>query len=308
MAPRQKKARELGCVAMVQGKNLVLALGSTVFQAEVYAFKACIDENLDRGYKNKNIYILSDSKAAIKALGKYQITSKLVWDCHQSLIQLARHNRVQLIWVPGHEGIAGNEIADQLARTGSEHLFTGPEPACSISIGAAKKAVSNWLNRKHTKQWESIIGLKQAKELITEPSAKRTRDLLKLNRDQLRWIVGLYTGHCHLNRHLFKMGLMNDPICERCLEADESATYVLHDCEALAHLRFRHLGQFFMEPDDFYDVPIRKVLHFIRSVGLTKGYSKGKHNRSEMVAVLGPNETLPYHIHTYILRQPATLS
>jgi hypothetical protein len=25
-----------------------------------------------------------------------------------------------------------------------------------------------------------------------------------------------------------------------------------------------------------------------------------KHNRSEMVAVLGPNEALPYYIHTYI--------
>jgi hypothetical protein len=148
---------------------------------------------------------------------------------------------------------------------------------------------------------ESIIGVKQAKELIPGPSAKRTRDLLKLNRDQLRWIVGLYTGHCHLKGHLSKMGLMNDPICERCLEADESATHVLCDCEALAHLRFRHLGQFFMEPGDFYDVPIGKVLLFIRSVGLTKGESKGEHNRSEMVAVLGPNEALPYHIHTYIL-------
>jgi hypothetical protein len=42
------------------------------------------------------------------------------------------------------------------------------------------------------------------------------------------------------------MGLMNDPICERRLEADESATHVLCDCEALAYLRFRHLGQFFI--------------------------------------------------------------
>jgi hypothetical protein len=39
----------------------------------------------------------------------------------------------------------------------------------------------------------------------------------------------------------------------------------------LAHLRFRNLGQFFMEPSDFYDAPIFKVLHFIRSVGLIKG-------------------------------------
>jgi ribonuclease HI len=84
---------------------------TTVFQAEVYAITVCAVENLDRSYKNINIYsyILSDSQAAIKALGKHQITSKLVWDCHQSLIQLAKHNRVQLRLVPGHEGIAGKK-------------------------------------------------------------------------------------------------------------------------------------------------------------------------------------------------------
>jgi hypothetical protein len=44
-----------------------------------------------------------------------------------------------------------------------------------------------------------------------------------LNRDQLRWIVGLYmyTGHCHLKGHLFKLGLINESTCERCLEADD---------------------------------------------------------------------------------------
>jgi hypothetical protein len=169
--------------------------------------------------------------------------------------------------MPGQEGIAGNETADQLARTGSEYPFTGPEPACSISIGAAKRAVSNWLNRNHTKQWESITGLKQAKELIQGPSAKRTRDLLKLKRDQLRWMVGLNTGHCHQKGHVLKLGLMNDPTCERCLEADESATRVLYDCEAIAHLRFHHLVHFYTESGDLYDVSISKVLLFIRSVG-----------------------------------------
>jgi hypothetical protein len=134
--------------------------------------------------------------------------------------------------VPGHEGIDGNELADQLARLGSEHSFTGPE--------AAK-------------------------------GTRGTRDLLRLNRDQLRWIVVLLTGHCLLKGHLFKMGLMNDPIYERCLETGESATHIFCDCEALAYLRFRNLGLFFMEPIDFYDVPIGKVLHFIRVVGLTKG-------------------------------------
>jgi hypothetical protein len=67
------------------------------------------------------------------------------------------------------------------------------------------------------------------------------------------------------------MGLTDNPTCERCLEEDESATHILCDCEAIANLRFRHLGQFFMEPCDYYDARINKVLHFIRSVGLIKG-------------------------------------
>jgi ribonuclease HI len=86
-----------------------------------------------------NLIHRSDRQAAIEALGKYQITSKLVWDCHQSLIQLAKHNIVQLVWVPGHEGIDGNKTADQLARTGSEHSFIWPEPACGISVWSCQE-------------------------------------------------------------------------------------------------------------------------------------------------------------------------
>jgi ribonuclease HI len=124
----------------------------TAFQAEVYAIKACADESMDRNYKNRNMCILSDSQAAIKVFGKYQITSKLVWKCHQSLMELARQNRVQLVLVPGHKGIPGNETADYLAKTGSERTFTGPEPACGISFGVAKIAVRDWMNKNHIKQ------------------------------------------------------------------------------------------------------------------------------------------------------------
>jgi hypothetical protein len=59
--------------------------------------------------------------------------------------------------------------------------------------------------------------------------------------------------------------------CGRYLEEGESARHILCYGEAIAYLRFRHLGHFFVELSDYYDAPINIVLHFIRSVGLTKG-------------------------------------
>jgi hypothetical protein len=36
--------------------------------------------------------------------------------------------------MPGLEVIVGNEMAYKLVRTGSEHPFTGPEPACGNQL------------------------------------------------------------------------------------------------------------------------------------------------------------------------------
>jgi hypothetical protein len=95
-------------------------------------------------------------------------------------------------------------------------------------------------------------------------------------------VVGLFIGHRHQKGRLFKLGLTGDPIGERCLEEEASAIHILCDCEAIACLMFWQLGQFFIEPSDYYDAPINNVLHFIRGVGLIKG-------RSLKVAVQGLN-------------------
>jgi ribonuclease HI len=89
-------------------KGHSLGLHTTVFQAEIYAIKACTMENIEKGYTGRNIYILSGSQAAIKALDSFQINSKLVWECHQSLVKLTEHKRIQLVWVLGHIGTDGN--------------------------------------------------------------------------------------------------------------------------------------------------------------------------------------------------------
>jgi hypothetical protein len=91
-------------------------------------------------------------------------------------------------------------------------------PACSTSIGVAKKVVKDWKIKDHRKHWDSL------NVLIQRPSVK---ELLKLNRNQLQWVAGLLTEHCHQTGHLFKQGLVNNPRCKRCLEKAESVTYIL---------------------------------------------------------------------------------
>ncbi|XP_061715621.1 uncharacterized protein LOC133523883 [Cydia pomonella] len=69
---------------------------ATVFQAETYAIIACVHENIVRQTQGKNIYILSDSQAALKALRAPRVDSRLVYNGVQALNKLGRQNRVQL--------------------------------------------------------------------------------------------------------------------------------------------------------------------------------------------------------------------
>jgi hypothetical protein len=73
--------------------TFVHGLQSMVFQVEIYAIKGCVMGNVEKGYTGRNIYILSYSQAA----NKCPDNTKLVLDCHQSLVKLEEHNRIQLL-------------------------------------------------------------------------------------------------------------------------------------------------------------------------------------------------------------------
>jgi hypothetical protein len=124
-------------------------------------------------------------------------------------------------------GIDGNEMAHQLARQGSSHPFIGPEPALGISAKIAREVIRGWMNRKHIEYWQFIHGQRQAWGFLKGPSARRAGELLSLSRNQLRILTRLFTGHCHLKGHLFKLGLVDSPKCDRCKQASETASHVL---------------------------------------------------------------------------------
>ena len=192
-------------------KSISISLGNhcTVFQSEVIAITECLRENVNMQHSGKSIHIFTDSQAAIKAIEAYKTKSKVVWECKQLLNQLSGKNKVKLIWVPGHAGIEGNERADELARGASDTLFIGPEPSCGISYGHARTVIDKWVRNSTIAYWRNTPESRQCKKYITSPSKKLARDILSLNRKELRGVIGLLTGHCPLKKHLQRIGVLN---------------------------------------------------------------------------------------------------
>ncbi|XP_046145898.1 uncharacterized protein LOC123989236 [Osmia bicornis bicornis] len=211
----------------------------TVFQAEVFAIWACAKYNLDRAHSGKHIYICSDSLAALRALHKVEVRSKLARDCALTLRQLSLNNRVKLIWVPGHAGIPGNERANELARQGPISSQPCHEYPIGVSTHALKGLAKDRLNQEFTRLWHNANGMRHTRALFEGPSQKLGDTLTHLDRAQQRMLVGLVTGHWYTRKHLARMGLIEESKCE---EEDETPLHVLLRCRELRALRGSILG------------------------------------------------------------------
>jgi hypothetical protein len=147
----------------------------------------------------------------------------LVQQCQKALNDISTRHAVGLYWVPGHAGVWGNEIANELARGGSVLGFLGPEPALGVSRWDIQKRLGRWLVNQQWARWRGFDGThRQARELISGPSLGAKAKFLSFNRTQSRAVIGLLTGHNILRRHLHLLGLLDSPLCRRCGVKEET--------------------------------------------------------------------------------------
>ena len=175
-----------------------------------------------------------------------------------------------LEWIPSHSGFVGNELADRLANgstRGPDPLtFTGPEPVLPISSQSIKTAVKCWQRRLHTKSWESESRNVERRRNIKSPLYD-TASLSCLNRQQLRWLVFIYTGHSTLYRHLHTMGQVESPLCADCGAEDETALHHVGRCPIYIWKRDRYLYWYSAPPDILKTAHRKDLLAYLIATG-----------------------------------------
>lgn len=250
--------------------RLTTGLGkyATTLQTEIVAITMAVQVLLERGYVNRPLKIVTDSKGALAALASHEISSKTVWECLSVLEKLGRQNQLTLIWAPGHSDIKGNLKADKLAKKAREEPFIGPEPSCGIAYEVIKQEARNKLRSEHEKSWSLTPGLSQSKTFLEKPTFDRAKTLLNLSRIKLRKLTGLITGHCNLNKHLYNVGLSTDPTCRGCLEEDETPIHLLSYCEAYILIRKKIFGDEKIAKEKLQKIPLQKILDFFEETGV----------------------------------------
>ncbi|XP_063361824.1 uncharacterized protein LOC134650821 [Cydia amplana] len=269
-----------GIVIPKLGEKISVPLGryTSVFQAEVCAIARCASIIKKSVKQEGAVVIYTDSQAALKALKKISVTSSLVRECREELNLIGKQRSVTVAWVPGHQGVMGNEKADELARIGAETEYIGPEPALPMSADVTKGVIEKVKEMEAQREWEEETGCRQSKMMIKGLDHRRTRYLLKLGKSSLRLLTGIITGHNTLNRHLKIMEISRDASCPHCGK-EETSLHLLAECTMYAAPRYNTFGRDTLKEHELKDVELKDVLLFCRktrrfeenSVGMPPG-------------------------------------
>ena len=188
---------------------------STNYGAELHALNMAAEHILSAGSSPQGTVFLTDSLSALQSLQEGP-TDKMTTELWKNLLKLSDKTKVTLQWIPAHTGIAGNEIADSLAKAGSRL----PQPPSSLSYREAK----------------TILKQTAYKDWPREGYDFKTDGLHSLGRKAQTTVFRLRTGHCRLNKHMRRMSLSDSASCP-CGAQDQTPIHVLQTCPLFEEAR-----------------------------------------------------------------------
>ena len=104
-------------------------------------------------------------------------------------------------------------FAANIAKKEAMSCFVGPEPALGVSRVTCTLKIREWLVRKHAEKWKSLPALTHSKKFIKKPNKKIAREALSNDRKTIKTVIEAITGHCHLRKHMYQIGICAEPDC-----------------------------------------------------------------------------------------------
>ncbi|CAF4043758.1 unnamed protein product [Rotaria magnacalcarata] len=217
-----KSSAGVGCAAVFPSIILSCALHplASIFTAELYAILGALREIIQS--PDESFVIYSDSLSAIQTLTSLRHKNPLIMKIQQWLFFIAaKHKKVCFCWVPGHTGVAGNELADAAAKAAVNSPTTQLQiPHSDFKHTFRKYALDQWQEK-----WDSFPNnkLKTIKPYVTRwnsPSYKSRRDETVIAR--------LRIGHTRLTHgYLMESGVR--PYCLNCI-VPLTVEHILVEC------------------------------------------------------------------------------
>ncbi|XP_029717331.2 uncharacterized protein LOC115260553 [Aedes albopictus] len=180
-----------------------------------------------------------------------------------NILELAARSGTAIQWIPGHTGVKGNEMADQLAKAG-----TSSEKICKnkLLIHDVMNYFSS-ISDQAAQQWylnyTAELGKGRKFFQINNTIPKKPWHYnLQLKNFEVRTLNRLFAGHDYSNYWLSKMKIVNDGICDICDTVDNSE-HVIFFCVKHALTRQKYnLDQYC----NMYQIYEKKDLSFLQNV------------------------------------------
>ena len=159
------------------------------------------------------IRVFSDSQSALRSIQSAKINDSigLVMKIREKIAKAT----FSLHWVPGHEGIRGNERANELAQKATEVTSSMPDPTDKVPISAIYARAKAMEFKPESQEFYGATTGKHLQKIDKALPGKHTIRLYNaLNRTAAAILVQLRTNISRLNTYLSKINAADTDKCE----------------------------------------------------------------------------------------------
>lgn len=175
----------------------------------------------------KNSIICTDSLSTVNAIRNIRNRSTFINKIRDNIIQ--GRTKLIILWIPGHSGIRGNELADRVARSVSTEPNIIPY---SPPKNDSTRHINSHLEQKRKQSWAQYTHLYRNFNSDGDPARYPTTTSSRSNKCFLR----LRLGHTQMT-HSYILQKENPPTCHLC-QSDRILTikHFIYDCPKVLDL------------------------------------------------------------------------